>query len=127
NRYYGWYLQPGKIDEACQSLSEEIDNLYERYHKPILLSEFGADTIPGWHSQPPEMFSEEFQAEFLKKYIAICRSKPYVIGEHVWNLCDFKTSQGITRMGGINYKGVFTRDRRPKMAAHVVKQLWKKD
>lgn len=127
NRYYGWYLQPGKIDDACQSLSEEMDKLYERYHKPILLSEFGTDTIPGLHSQPPEMFSEEYQAEFLKKYIEVCRSKPYVIGEHVWNLCDFKTSQGITRMGGINYKGVFTRDRRPKMAAHTIKQLWNND
>ncbi|MFX0074267.1 MAG: glycoside hydrolase family 2 TIM barrel-domain containing protein, partial [Candidatus Hermodarchaeota archaeon] len=126
NRYYGWYLQPGKIDEACQSLSEEIDKLYERYHKPILLSEFGADTIPGWHSQPPEMFSEEYQAEFIEKYIEVCRSKPYLVGEHVWNLCDFKTSQGITRMGGINYKGVFTRDRKPKMAAHLLRKLWKK-
>ena len=125
NRYYGWYIQPGKIDEACESLSEEMDKLYERYHKPILLSEFGADTIPGWHSNPPEMFSEEYQAEFIKKYIEICQSKPYVIGEHVWNLCDFKTSQGFTRMGGMNYKGVFTRDRRPKMAAHLVRKLWK--
>jgi beta-glucuronidase len=125
NRYYGWYVQPGKIEDACQSLSEEMDKLYERHHKPILLSEFGADTIPGWHSQPSEMFSEEYQAEFIRKYIEVCRSKPYVIGEHVWNLCDFKTSQGITRMGGINYKGVFTRDRRPKMAAHILRKLWK--
>ncbi|NHJ22171.1 MAG: beta-glucuronidase [Candidatus Lokiarchaeota archaeon] len=125
NRYYGWYVQPGKIEDACQSLSEEMDKLYERHHKPIILSEFGTGTIPGWHSQPSEMFSEEYQAEFIEKYIEVCRSKPYVIGEHVWNLCDFKTSQGITRMGGINYKGVFTRDRRPKMAAHILRKLWK--
>lgn len=124
NRYYGWYLRPGKIDEACESLSDEMDKLYERYHKPILLSEFGTDTIPGWHSQPLEMFSEEYQAEFIEKYIEVCRSKPYVIGEHIWNLCDFKTSQGITRMGGMNYKGIFTRDRRPKMAAHLLRKLW---
>jgi len=126
NRYYGWYLQPGNIDEACELLSKEMDKLYEKHRKPIILSEFGADTIPGWHSQPPEMFSEEYQTEFIKKYIEICRSKPYVIGEHVWNMCDFKTSQGITRMGSINYKGVFTRDRRPKMAAHILRKLWKK-
>jgi len=126
NRYYGWYLQPGNIDEACDTLSKEMDKLYEKHRKPIILSEFGADTIPGWHSQPPEMFSEEYQTEFIQKYIEICRSKPYVIGEHVWNMCDFKTSQGITRMGSINYKGVFTRDRRPKMAAHQLRKLWKK-
>ncbi len=125
NRYYGWYLQPGNIDEGCELLSKEMDKLYEKHCKPIILSEFGADTVPGWHSQPPEMFSEEYQTEFIKKYIDVCRSKPYVIGEHVWNMCDFKTSQGITRMGSMNYKGVFTRDRRPKMAAHLLRKLWK--
>jgi len=125
NRYYGWYMQPGNIDKGCELLSKEMDKLYEKHLKPIILSEFGADTIPGWHSQPPEMFSEEYQAEFLRKYINVCRSKPYVIGEHVWNLCDFKTSQGIMRMGSMNHKGVFTRDRRPKMAAHLLRKLWK--
>jgi len=104
---------------------EFFKKLYEKHRKPIILSEFGADTIPGWHSQPPEMFSEEYQTEFIKKYIEVCRSKPYVVGEHVWNMCDFKTSQGITRMGSTNYKGVFTRDRRPKMAAHQLRKLWK--
>ena len=124
NRYYGWYMQPGNIEEACEILSKEMDKLYEKHRKPIILSEFGTDTIPGWHSQPPEMFSEEYQTEFIKKYIKVCRSKPYVVGEHVWNMCDFKTSQGITRMGSMNYKGVFTRDRRPKMAAHLLRKLW---
>ncbi len=126
NRYYGWYMQPGKIDEACDILSKEMDKIFEKHRKPIILSEFGADTIPGWHSQPPEMFSEEYQTEFLKKYIAVCRNKQYVVGEHVWNLCDFKTSQGIMRMGSMNHKGVFTRDRRPKMAAHALRSLWNK-
>ena len=42
-------------------------------------------------------------------------------------LCDFKTSQHDRRMGGINYKGVFTRDRRPKMAAHHLRKLWSKN
>jgi len=39
-------------------------------------------------------------------------------------MCDFKTSQAIIRMGGMNYKGVFTRDRRPKMAAHFLRKIW---
>jgi hypothetical protein len=29
-------------------------------------------------------------------------------------------------MGSINYKGVFTRDRRPKMAAHLLRRVWNK-
>ena len=124
NRYMGWYSQPGRIDEGIALLSSELDALYEKFHKPIILSEFGADAIPGHHAQPPEMFSEEYQAEMLVRYIELLRQKPYVIGEHIWNLCDFKTSQGITRAGSLNYKGIFTRDRRPKLAAHRLRELW---
>ncbi len=126
NRYYAWYTDQGQIEKGIEHLSEELDKIFRRYQKPIILSEFGTDTIPGWHAQPPEMFSEEYQVEFLTKYIDLLKSKSYIVGQHVWNLCDFKTSQGIVRMGGINYKGVFTRDRRPKMAAHQLKKMWKK-
>ncbi|GAB4513699.1 MAG: beta-glucuronidase [Anaerolineae bacterium] len=125
NRYYGWYTESGQLDEGCQRLSKELDALHERYPKPLILTEFGADTIPGWHAQPPEMFSEEYQAEMLARYIEVLRSKPYVVGEHVWNMCDFKTAQAVHRMGAMNYKGVFTRDRRPKLAAHRLRQIWR--
>ena len=125
NRYLGWYSQGGSLDEALALLSAELDALYEKFGKPILLTEFGADAIPGHHAQPPEMFSEEYQAEMLVRYIELLRRKPYLIGEHIWNLCDFKTSQGITRAGALNNKGVFTRDRRPKLAAHRIRALWR--
>jgi beta-glucuronidase len=124
NRYFGWYTQGGRLDEGCALLSAELDALHEQYPKPLLLTEFGADTIPGWHAQPPEMFSEEYQAEMLTRYIEVANSKHYVVGQHVWNLCDFKTGQAVHRMGGMNLKGVFTRDRRPKLAAHRLRELW---
>jgi beta-glucuronidase len=127
NRYFGWYFSGGDLDQALAMLSTELDLVYDRFGKPILLTEFGADAIPGHHAQPPEMFSEEYQAELLAGYIDILRQKPYVIGEHIWNLCDFKTSQGITRMGGFNYKGIFTRDRRPKLAAHRIRIVWRNE
>jgi beta-glucuronidase len=125
NRYLGWYSHGGNLDEALALLSAELDALHERFGKPILLAEFGADAIPGHHAQPPEMFSEEYQAELLVRYIKLLHAKPYVIGGHIWNLCDFKTSQGITRAGALNYKGIFTRDRRPKLAAHRIRSLWR--
>jgi len=127
NRYFGWYQESGQIERGVKFLSAELDLLYETYQKPLIMTEFGADAIPGQHALPAEMFSEEFQAEFLEKYIQVLRSKPFVVGEHVWNMCDFKTSQGVTRMGGYNYKGVFTRDRRPKLAAHRLREIWTQD
>jgi beta-glucuronidase len=125
NRYYGWYTDPGELDLGCQKLSAELDALHAKYHKPLILTEFGADTIAGCHAEQPEMFSEEYQAEMLTRYIEVLRTKPFVVGEHVWNLCDFKTGQSVRRVGGLNLKGVFTRDRRPKLAAHRLRELWK--
>jgi beta-glucuronidase len=126
NRYFGWYQESGQIERGSQFLSAELDLLYEKFQKPLILTEFGADAVPGQHALPPEMFSEEFQADFIKAYIQVLRSKPYVIGEHVWNFADFKTSQGITRIGGYNFKGIFTRNRRPKLAAHRLRDIWTK-
>ena len=124
NRYYGWYIQGGQLDRGCADLGAELEAMHAKFKKPLILTEFGADTLPGHHAQPPEMFSEEYQADMLQQYIEALRGKPFVVGEHVWNLCDFKTSQGVRRVGGMNMKGVFTRDRRPKLAAHRLRELW---
>ena len=124
NRYYGWYTQGGQMEMGVQVLEKELDDLYANLGKPILISEFGADTVAGTHSNPPEMFSEEYQVEFLREYLALAARKDYMVGMHVWNFADFKTGQGTRRVGGLNLKGVFTRDRRPKMAAHFLRERW---
>ncbi len=124
NRYYGWYSEPGRLPEGLARLSAELDKLREKFHKPVIVAEFGADAVAGHHAQPAEMFSEEYQAELIARYHDLFQSKPYVVGEHIWNLCDFKTGQGINRVGALNLKGIFTRDRRPKLAAHTVRKLW---
>ena len=126
NRYSGWYTHSGDLKAGVQALSAELDLLYARFKKPVILSEFGADALPGHHAQPPEMFSEEYQADMIEGYLRVLGNKPYVIGAHIWNLCDFKTAQAVHRVNAMNYKGVFTRDRRPKLAAHRLRELWKK-
>ena len=125
NRYYGWYSEAGDIQTGTAQLSAELDDLHECFGKPVILSEFGADTLAGFHAQPAEMFSEEYQAALIESYIRVLRGKPFVVGEHVWNMCDYKTGQEVRRVGGMNLKGVFTRDRRPKMAAHRLRALWR--
>jgi beta-glucuronidase len=127
NRYYGWYSEPGRLPEAFERLTKDLDAIFKKFKKPILLTEFGADAIPGCHANPPEMFSEEYQADLLEGYWKILSAKPYVAGAHVWNLCDFKTAQATHRPSGMNYKGVFTRERQPKLAAHRLRKLWKKE
>lgn len=124
NRYYGWYTLSGRLDEGAQALARELDELHGRFGKPIVMTEFGTDTIPGVHAQPPEMWSEEYEVEFLRRYLDAAAERPFVAGMQMWNFADFKTGQGTSRAGGMNFKGVFTRDRRPKMAAHFLRSRW---
>ena len=123
NRYYGWYEFPGRLDCGIEALEEEIDTIFARYNKPIMLTEFGVDTLPGFHSSSDQMFTEEYQAKFIEKYIKLLRSKSFVIGEHVWNFADFRTPQNMRRVL-LNMKGVFTRNRDPKAAAFLLKKIW---
>jgi beta-glucuronidase len=70
------------------------------------------------------MWTDEYQVEFLRRYLDVAAERPFVAGMHVWNFADFKTGQGTSRAAGLNSKGVFTRDRRPKMAAHFLRPRW---
>ena len=71
----------------------------------------------------PEMFSEEYQAEYLDRIDRELDKRSFFIGEQVWNFADYATIQGCMRVDG-NRKGVFTRDRRPKLAAHFLRNRW---
>lgn len=75
--------------------------------------------------ETPNMFTEEYQVEFLKANHEIFDNNDFFVGEQVWNFADFATIQGINRVDG-NKKGIFTRDRRPKLAAHYLKDRWSK-
>lgn len=124
NRYYGWYTNPGRMDQAMQIMNGELEKLYGQYHTPIVMTEFGADTSPGFHSFDHDMFSEEFQCEFIANYLDLANTKDYVTGMMVWNFADFKTGSAMHRMNAMNYKGVFTQTRQPKMAAHELRRRW---
>jgi len=123
NLYFGWYSRTAQLDAIEDELSRELDGWYARFKKPVIVTEFGCETIAGMHSQPPLIFTEEYQVELVKHYAAVLDSKPYVIGEAIWVMNDFLTKQGLTRCGG-NRKGIFTRLRQPKMAAHFLRERW---
>jgi len=124
NRYYGWYEHPGKLDKALQYLENEMDEIYNKYEKPIMITEFGADTVTGMHAISDQMFSEEYQTKIISMYIELFRKKDYVIGEHIWNFADFRTPMHFRRVM-LNLKGVFTRERLPKSVAFKLKEIWK--
>lgn len=122
NRYYGWYTQPNNLPEAEKKLRDELDE-WTAMGKPIIFTEYGTDTITGFHNVVPSMWTEEYQIQFLELYHRIFDSYDSVVGEQVWNFADFATEQGFKRVGG-NRKGVFNRDRSPKASAFYLKKRW---
>jgi len=126
NRYWGWYTLGGQLDLARQRLIAELDQMWAQFHKPIIMTEFGADTIPGYHGHPGLMWTEEYQADYVRCHLEVAATRDYVAGMQVWNFADFAAVPSIMRVGGLNHKGVFTRTRTPKMAAHVLREFWTK-
>ena len=123
NRYFGWYLDSGDLITAGRKLEAELVGWADRYHKPIVITEFGADAVAGLHSLPAQMWSEEFQQELVSTYLDVFARVENVVGEHVWNFADFATMQGSNRVIG-NRKGVFTREREPKAVAYLLRERW---
>ncbi len=124
NRYFGWYSTPGDLATAETVLEAEIAAWVETYDKPIVFTEYGADTYPGIHDVAPFPWSEEYQVEFLAMYHRVFDRFEAVVGEQVWNFADFATAPGVMRVDG-NKKGIFTRERRPKAAAHALRRRWR--
>ncbi len=104
NRYYGWYVQSGDLETAEKVLEKELLAWQEKLHQPIIITEYGVDTLAGLHSMYTDMWSEEYQCAWLDMYHRVFDRVSAVVGEQVWNFADFATSQGILRVGG-NKKG----------------------
>lgn len=125
NRYQGWYDTEGNLEGAAAKLKAELEAFHRRCpDKPVMLGEFGADTIAGFHDVNERMFTEEYQTEFMKAYTQIFDSLPFIAGEHVWCFADFATAENVKRVDG-NKKGIFARDRKPKQAAYYLRGRWK--
>lgn len=123
NRYMGWYSDHGHLEVIGLQVKNELNEWYTKFGKPIIMTEYGADTIAGLHKFPPVTFSEEFQCALLEEYHKAFDQLDFMVGEHVWAFADFQTKQGLNRVDG-NKKGVFTRNRQPKMAVYVLKNRW---
>jgi beta-glucuronidase len=125
NRYFGWYTHSGNLPAAERALDEEIRAWIAAHGKPIVFTEYGADTFGGLHSVTPTPWTEEYQVELLEMFHRVFDRHDAVVGEQIWNFADFATAPGVLRADG-NKKGVFSRERRPKAAAHMLRRRWRR-
>lgn len=124
NRYYGWYIDNGDLKISEQKTRDELKEWQTKYpDKPIMYTEYGADTMPGLHSNYDEPWSEEYQEDYYRMNSKVFDEIPNFVGEQLWNFADFQTKFGINRVQG-NKKGIFTRGREPKAVVRYLSKRW---
>ncbi|MFA9413174.1 beta-glucuronidase [Streptococcus sp. E29BA] len=124
NRYYGWYKDHAELEDAKINLKEELEHWHRLYpDKPIMFTEYGADTLPGYHSLWDIPYTEEYQCDYYAANHEVFDSLPYFVGEQVWNFADFETNVSLIRIKG-NHKGLFSRNRDPKQVVRLFKERW---
>lgn len=131
NLYSGWYY--GESAEAAGHL-DRVRALFPG--KPVIVSEFGADAAPGRHDSdgvwiaervaPGKTYSEEYQAELLRRYWEIARSRPWVAGVSAWVLADYRcTWFPGNPVPNYNLKGLVSADRTPKLGYFALSGLFR--
>ena len=132
NEYWGWYdiidrhdSTPGAID--LKVLDDKIHELKQIHKKPMLLTEFGADSIPGYLSKSCDLWSEDYHANLLHETYSIITKHEEIRGIFPFCFSDYRDpSKYVNKYWNeMNYKGVVTYERRPKKAFYVLKGIYK--
>lgn len=139
NEYWGWYdqvmdddlpleappaFEPRTVDlHALQQLLEELTASCQ---KPILLTEFGADSVPGYRSANRDLWSEDYHALLLRETIALAERYPFVCGTFPFTFCDYRDPSKLVsaHWKGFNYKGVVTYERRKKLPFEALQEMY---
>lgn len=50
NRYSSWYSDSGHLELIQYQMYNELEAFTKKFKKPILLTEYGAGALPGFHS-----------------------------------------------------------------------------
>lgn len=105
NRYNAWYSDTGYTQTITKVLINYIHQWLSKLNKPILISEYGADTIAGLHNDPSFVFTEDYQVELIMNHLKAfdeLKKNPSFIGEMIWNFADFMTNQGTSLINNRN-------------------------
>ena len=129
NVYRGWY--DGKVNDWDKFVVQLADHLKERglYGKPVIMSEFGAGALAGYHSPFDRVrWSEEFQSDLLEHCLELFHNTEYMRGTYIWQFCNIRTSPtlDLNRVRCFNNKGILDEYRNPKAAYYKVKELYTK-
>ncbi|MGD2134946.1 MAG: glycoside hydrolase family 2 TIM barrel-domain containing protein, partial [Gemmatimonadales bacterium] len=87
NEYLGWYTGPPQLADSVRWQST--------YDKPLIVSEFGAGALQGYHADARTRWSEEYQASVYRHQVAMLRRIPFLRGVTPWILTDFRSPRRL--------------------------------
>ena len=74
-KHHHRYSDTGRTDLIELQLSNDIQKWREKFGKPVMVTEYGADTIAGFHEVPSYIFTEEYQAELMNENFKVLRKQ----------------------------------------------------
>ena len=123
NTYNGWYT-PDRLADLPGSV------WHLPADKPLIFSEFGADAKAGFEDEraAPRKFSEQFQADYYRKTLAMAAKVPTLRGLSPWILKDFRSPrrQNPDFQQGWNRKGPISETGQRKQAFEVLADDYEK-
>ncbi len=118
NEYVGWYW--GSVPEILNGKFEI------KYDKPVVISEFGADALGGFHAEAGTRWSEEYQEQLYINQLKILAGIPGLRGLTPWILTDFRSPRRVHPyyQDYWNRKGLISETGKKKKAFFIVRAFY---
>jgi beta-glucuronidase len=118
NEYAGWYW--GTIPGI---LNYKFDI---KYDKPVVISEFGADALGGFHADAGTRWSEEYQEQLYVNQLKMLSGIDGLRGLTPWILTDFRSPRRVHPyyQDYWNRKGLISESGKKKKAFYIVKEFY---
>jgi beta-glucuronidase len=118
NEYAGWYWSSTK-----GMLNYRFDI---KYNKPVVVTEFGADALAGYHADDETRWSEEYQELLYKNQFTMLTAIKGLRGMTPWILVDFRSPrrQHPYFQDFWNRKGLISETGKKKKAFYTLKSFY---
>jgi beta-glucuronidase len=120
NTYAGWYGNDTLDTLPALKWNVPAD-------RPLILSEFGADALAGYRNDGMRKFTEQYQAEYYRKTLAMADRIPTLRGMSPWILKDFRSPrrEHPVFQNGWNRKGLVSETGERKQAFGVLADYYR--
>tara|TARA_R110002020_G_scaffold108281_2_gene251058 strand:- start:39995 stop:41800 length:1806 start_codon:yes stop_codon:yes gene_type:complete len=119
NEYGGWYWgEPNDLPNYKFDIE---------FDKPVVITEFGAAALGGFHADDDTMWSEEYQENVYENQLKMLKNVEGLRGMTPWILADFKSPrrQHPVYQNFWNRKGLISNTGQKKKAYYVLQDFYK--